>query len=248
MAECEHTTFSGASPIPKGTGRRISLLLLATTLHVIREEPWRHDETLVSVAADLLECLDIAERFWSKVDKNGPTVDHVPGISNCWVWAVPSTNRGGYGLFRVSKRSMLATAHRVAWSIHNGPIPKGLCVLHRCDNRRCVRPEHLWLGTQRDNIQDMVRKGRIASGDTSGPRKHPERMRRTNPSRHGTRTHPERIARGERAGTARFTAHDVAEIRRQVAEGELQRVVAARFGTCQTTISAIVRRRTWAHI
>jgi len=87
-------------------------------------------------------------RFWDKVDRSG----------DCWVWM--ASKRGhGYGGFLTPERKP-TTAHRFSWFLHNGPIPSGMCVLHKCDNRLCVKPDHLFLGTQLDNIRDRDEKGR----------------------------------------------------------------------------------------
>ena len=90
----------------------------------------------------------LVQRFWKKVKKS----------SKCWEWT-GSKNRGGYGqiMFRPQE---LRRAHRVAWELSYGPAPKGLWVLHRCDNRSCVRPKHLFVGDRVDNMQDASRKGR----------------------------------------------------------------------------------------
>lgn len=97
------------------------------------------------------------ERFWEKVNTSGP--------NGCWVWTA-STFRHGYGKFWLDGK--LRYAHRVSWKWTNGPIPEGLWVLHKCDNPPCVRPDHLFLGTDLDNKKDKVKKGRQARGSTHG--------------------------------------------------------------------------------
>lgn len=88
-------------------------------------------------------------RFWAKVERT----------ENCWEWRASVFLQTGYGQFALSS-TVPVNAHRMAWELHNGPIPVGAYVLHQCDNRRCVRPEHLFLGTQKDNMVDMSMKGR----------------------------------------------------------------------------------------
>lgn len=81
--------------------------------------------------------------------------------TDCWLW-IGSTDPGGYGRAKLSingKREV-ESSHRLAWRHHHGDIPVGGCVLHRCDNRRCCNPGHLFLGTQADNVNDMIAKGR----------------------------------------------------------------------------------------
>jgi len=96
------------------------------------------------------------EDFWKKVDKkNGPSQ---PRIGRCWIWLGSTYERGGHAQAYYCGQGQ--PAQRVAWTITHGGIPKGICVLHKCDNPICVRPSHLFLGTPKDNSQDMVRKGR----------------------------------------------------------------------------------------
>jgi hypothetical protein len=78
--------------------------------------------------------------------------------SGCWLWTA-SVNHKGYGEIGV-RASRIDVAHRVSWRLHRGPIPDGLLVLHKCDVRCCVNPDHLFLGTNDDNMEDMRRKGR----------------------------------------------------------------------------------------
>jgi len=126
-------------------------------------------------------------RFWAKVD--------VRGLGECWEWKGGKSH--GYGAFYL--QGVIYPAHRVAWVLANGPIPLGKFVCHKCDNHGCVDTSHFFLGTQKDNIQDAINKGRMASGDKNGTRTHPETVARGD--RHGSKTHPERIARGEKHGS-----------------------------------------------
>lgn len=89
------------------------------------------------------------ERFWKKVQKS----------AGCWVWTA-SSYPNGYGMFSPSAGE-LTGAHRFSYRLHFGPIPRRKKVLHTCDNRPCVRPDHLFLGTTRDNLLDAIRKGRF---------------------------------------------------------------------------------------
>lgn len=84
--------------------------------------------------------------------------------SGCWLW-LGALFVSGYGWFQRGHRKQPgARANRISWELHRGPIPDGLCVLHRCDNPSCVNPDHLFIGTQLDNIADRDRKGRQARG------------------------------------------------------------------------------------
>ena len=102
------------------------------------------------------------ERFFNKVIKT----------ENCWIWTAGLRGKTGYGAFKMCGK--VIDSHRVSYMIHKGEIPNGMYVCHTCDNRRCVNPEHLFLGTAKDNWIDGVRKGRIRpSTNTDKLKKHP---------------------------------------------------------------------------
>ena len=95
--------------------------------------------------------LDPIGRFWRYVRKT----------EYCWIWTGSKNSSGPYGYGELYVRGKKVKAHRFSWEIHNGPIPSGLYACHHCDNPPCVRPDHLFIGTQRDNALDCERKNRF---------------------------------------------------------------------------------------
>jgi len=146
----------------------------------------------------------LTDRFWEKVDKRGP--------DECWEWRA-ARHKSGYGQFKYG--GAMKQAHRVAWELINGPIPKGIWVLHHCDNPGCVNPAHLFLGTHQDNMADMDAKGRRWMGPMN---------------------------RGERNGNANLREITVRTIR--IAAGT-QREIAKRFNTSQSRVSEIRTGKAW---
>jgi hypothetical protein len=124
-----------------------------------------------------------AERFWGKIDKNGPVPEHRPELGPCWAWTGHKDDNG-YGQFYLC--GGFAKAYRFSWELHNGPIPDGLWVLHKCDRPCCCNPAHLFLGTRQDNVDDMVAKGRWRPG-TGRPKAGSVRPVKTSKRRTGPR-------------------------------------------------------------
>jgi hypothetical protein len=212
---------------------------------------------------------EAADRFWRKLDKDGP-VHPVLG-TQCWVWTASLVGR--YGGFVIGGR--LTKAHRVAWALTHDD-PGSMHVLHRCDNPLCARPDHLFVGTQLDNVRDMDAKGRrvtpwgakgvgnperLARGDRHGQRTKPESAprgerngnytkpdRRPRGERNGTATRPERRPRGERNGKARLTTGLVIDIRIAHAAGQSVPDLARLHGVGHETVRDVVQGRTWRHV
>lgn len=159
-------------------------------------------------------------RFWSKVDKNND--------NGCWVWLGARFPKA-YGRFTIKCKSY--RAHRVSWFLERGVIPPEILVLHKCDNRPCVNPGHLFLGTFKINSMDMVNKGRSVGG-----------------TNHWTNTNPENIQRGENCHSSKKTETEILEIRKLSREGVTQKEMSRIFMISQPTISDIVRKVTWSHL
>lgn len=140
-----------------------------------------------------------------------------PNERGCALWTASVTTKG-YGRFKF--RGEMHAAHRIAWVFAHGPIPTGLCVLHKCDNPPCVNVEHLFLGTIADNNRDRDEKGRARGGAN----------------------------RGSRNPQAKLHESDIPWVRAFVRSGHKQRVVADAFGITQTAVSAIARGVIWGGV
>ena len=159
-------------------------------------------------ALDLSDASDeFRRRFWSKVDRTG----------ECWLWTA-HRKRTGYGQFTVRKGSFF-TAHAVSYALESGPILPGSHVCHRCDNPPCVRPDHLFLGTARDNALDMFNKGR-----------------------QGTR-HP-----GVERANAVLNDDAVRYIREVAPRYGYLRDLSNKYGVSKKTIQKVRSHETWRHV
>lgn len=162
----------------------------------------------------------------------------------CWVWngaRLPT----GYGLFiwreRATNKGGRVYAHRAAWELHTGErIPDGMLVCHTCDNPPCVRPDHLFLGTPKDNIADMWAKGRGCSGDF-WHQTHDGRLPRGDD--HPSRKHPERVARGFQLPQTKLSDADVVAMERLFQAGMKQKDIGAWFGVNQSVVSERLAKR-----
>lgn len=135
--------------------------------------------------------------------------------TGCWLWA-GACGTAGYGSINVCGRT--EGAHRASYAIHKGPIPNRLLVLHTCDVRICVNPDHLFLGTHQDNMDDMTTKGRHAA------------------------------PKGQNHGMAKLTDGDVSQIRAMLIEGnETQAAIGEKFGVSSNLIHYIKTGKLWAN-
>jgi hypothetical protein len=157
--------------------------------------------------------IDPIIRFWKFVDRKGP--------EDCWNWtggcAGPPGNE--YGSFQPGGRAVKRTkAHRFSYTIHCGPIPDGLFVMHTCDNRLCVNPAHLQLGTPLDNMRDKIAKGR------------------------------ERYPQGPARAATRLSEDNVRTIRSAPKYYGYINDLAARFGVGRGHINKILHREKWRYL
>lgn len=155
---------------------------------------------------------EIVDAFWKNVNLSNPY--------GCWEWH-GSKDAFGYGRIWSKEKKTFLRASRISWEIHHGDFDRSLCVCHHCDNTRCVNPNHLFLGTAKDNADDRERKNR---------------------------NKPPVPLPGEKNPAAKLKEEDVIEILRLHREGVSYRLLSQKFGVCQSEIGMIITRKTWAHL
>ena len=149
----------------------------------------------------------LASRFWAKVE--------IKGLLDCWLWT-GCKHSDGYGHIRDGRKVM--SAHRIAWELVYGSIPTGQYICHHCDVPACVNPNHLFIGSQKDNMDDMNAKGR---GN---------------------------YLKGEQNGFSKLTEENVLAIRSLGKQDLKHADIAKRFSIQRSQVSAIMTRRAWKHI
>lgn len=161
----------------------------------------------------MLHDIDWSDRFWSKV--------HPEALSGCWLWH-GGVNEHGYGIFgRGRRKDGVIKAHRHAYQLTKGPIPDGLVVRHRCDVPACVNPEHLELGTQKDNARDSIERGRAVKPP---------------------------VRRGRDNVNGKLDEDAVRSIRRERAAGTSLETLAKRYGVGISSISRVALGRCWSWV
>ena len=150
-------------------------------------------------------------RFWLNVNKHD---------DKCWKWQGAKSVQG-YGVLNINRKAF--KAHRYSWILHFGEIPNDLFICHKCDNPSCVNPDHLFLGTNSDNMKDMREKGRSCKGEAHAP--------------------------GEINGQSKLTKKEVIKIRNLYVTGKYtQKHLGELFNVHNSQISNIVRRKHWKHV
>lgn len=177
--------------------------------------------------------------FWRRVLKT----------DGCWLWTGCRDKRG-YGKTSIHGKTVIA--HRLAWILTFGEIASGQFICHRCDNPPCVNPEHLFSGTPKANMEDMVKKSRhfsktkperYARGESHGRHTKPHATARGDSN--GSRKHPETIRRGEQVNGVKLTAEKVSEIRQS---SESDAAMALRLRVSIQSVWNARTKKTWKHI
>jgi len=143
-------------------------------------------------------------------------------MSGCWIWIGADFGDVGYGAFHMNGKSV--GAHRVSWLLHNGKIQIKMLVCHKCDNRLCVNPRHLFLGTHSDNSKDCARKNRC-------------NLQRT-----------KERPKGQTHSHAKLTNEDVLLIRNVLHKTMPTKEIALKYNIGKDAITRIINRKTWDHL
>ncbi len=156
------------------------------------------------------------ETFDARLNKDGPIPSHAPWLGNCWIWR---GNKGSHGYGSTSFKNKAESVHRISFQLFFRPLEKGEWVLHKCDNRGCCRPDHLFVGDREANLRDMIAKGRHKG------------------------------AVGIRNGSAKLTPELVREIREKYrTRVGTHEQLAGQYNVSRETIQGVTSRRYWKNV
>lgn len=196
----------------QGSGVRVTYRPPFKNKHLAEENTGEAGTSVPTRALLPLLTGTVLNRFWAKVRRGDPR--------ECWPWlGSKKASKDAYGRFKI-KSYVTVTASRLAYAIAYGEEPGDLSVLHSCDNPPCCNPAHLFLGTVKDNSQDMVRKGRANNG----------------------------YRKGSSNGANKLTARQVYDVWRCIRRGMNNCEIGRRFGVHHSTISVIRRGKFWKHV
>jgi hypothetical protein len=156
--------------------------------------------------------------------------------NGCWEWTSSISSPSGYG--KLDFKGKTVSAHRASYKVFKGEIPKGKHICHSCDNRKCVNPDHLWVGTAKDNVHDMIKKGR--QGSTKGRKLCPEHLAKF----HGNRSSRE----GSKHHLAKLDEEKVKEIKKMIRDGHKNNEIAEIYNVDKSNISLIRNGKRWLHV
>lgn len=160
--------------------------------------------------------------FWAKINVT-------ENKDECWEWK-EYVDKNGYGRFKIGRTFF--PSHRVSFSLSKKGKLSSFLVCHKCDNPKCCNPAHLFLGTQQENIDDCIAKGRYITGDKNGMVKHPEL-----------------VTKGDKHHNAKFTDSQIIDIRKIYAEGKTSHKKLGKiYSVSANTIKDIVNGKTWKHL
>lgn len=164
--------------------------------------------------------MSLEKRFFAKVDKNCD--------NGCWNWTGAIANKYGYMLCE----GKIRRATHVSLKLVGIEVPRGMCACHKCDNPSCVNPEHLFVGTYSENMNDAKAKGRL------GQQRYPDKYKSGTPP----------VMKGEENPSSKLTKDQVLEIREKYSVGAKQIPLAQEYGVTQALVSLIIRRKLWSDI